>query len=354
MMIRSLRLIFMLLISCSLPVGCATNISVKTPYQQFITDKIIGMPDLSPDGQNLVFSIESESDSKLYMVSLKNTDLKTLTKDFMYSFDPVFSPDGKRILFCRVTNGQGDICEMKSDGSDIVCLTSGPEHDYEPIYSPDGRKIYFLRAKEFRNYSPIARTAWHDIDIYSINSDGTGLKNITSESYYRLHTLSIDGSGEVLMVSATGQQKGIEETKLSYGIRLIPIKTPDNSTILRPNLEKYSEKTLFWKHDIDYGMILNARFSPTGDNLVFTWPSDNSMLLMNLKTGAVNKIWERKSRDIGIGRMYPKFSRNGDQIIFGTTHNTILSTKLLWERHSVSNLWIMNIDGSGLKAVEVK
>jgi len=325
--------------------GCATIFSAKTPFKAFAAGRDLGVAVFSPDGQTIALTLRSGSDSKLYEVNADGTGFKLLTLGVKYVFDPSISPDGTKILFCQATNGQGDICEAKIDGSGQVCFTTGPEHDYEPVYSPDGKKIYFLRARELTKYSPIALPAWHEIDVFSMNADGTDIRNITSDYYYRLHSLSVDPKGEHLMVSASGGRMHEDWNSML----LISISNPEKYRVIRPNLEKHREKTLFWKHDVDYTKIRNPRFSPVGNSMVFTWPLNNGLFIMDIESGAVNKIWEWESSDDQLSLMDPRFSRDGSKIIFNT--KAVRQFRGPYEFKYESTLCIVNTDGSGLQSV---
>jgi len=266
------------------------------------------------------------------------------------NFDPRFSPDGSKILFCHVSEGQGDICTINLDGSGRVCLTSGAEHDYEPVYSPDGSLIYFLRAQVFRNYSPIALPAWHDVDIYSIRADGSGLKRITFQNNYGMSNLSINSTGNTLMV------RGFEsETENIRPIWMIPINEPKNIKTIEPDLTNYRYKRLLLGPEkVNYAELSNPQFSPDGTHMLFTWPNRRNLFLMNIKRNLTEKIWTWESDKAQLGGMYPRFSQDGHQIIFSTVHLCEkCDVRIPWPRKE-TEIWLIYTDGTGLRSVEIK
>ncbi len=87
--------------------------------------------------------------------------------------EPALSPDGNTVAFTR----QGDIFTMKLDGSGITRLTLDKDiSDRNPSWSPDGSKIAFTRVMSG------AGTTTVDEDIFVINSDGSGMTNVTADA----------------------------------------------------------------------------------------------------------------------------------------------------------------------------
>jgi Tol biopolymer transport system component len=81
------------------------------------------------------------------------------------SFNSAWSPDGARIVFDSYRDGDQEIYTIdSSDGSGVKKLTDNRNHDVNPTWSPDGTRIAFER----------------DYDIWVMNADGTGQKNLTN------------------------------------------------------------------------------------------------------------------------------------------------------------------------------
>jgi YD repeat-containing protein len=78
---------------------------------------------------------------------------------------PVFSPDGSEIAFAL----DHDIYLINSDGSGLRQVTTSPGRDNDPGFSPDGSHIVF------------SRTAAGGSDVYSVAVDGSGLTQLTTD-----------------------------------------------------------------------------------------------------------------------------------------------------------------------------
>jgi len=107
-----------------------------------------GEPSFRPDGQEIVFTRETESGSRLFRMRPDGSEQRQVTLDPSVSdvFDPTYSPDGQRILFSgHISHLDHDIYAMNADGTGLTRITTGPEFDRRPTFSPDGRQIAFQR-----------------------------------------------------------------------------------------------------------------------------------------------------------------------------------------------------------------
>ncbi|WNG59790.1 S9 family peptidase [Archangium gephyra] len=67
--------------------------------------------------------------------------------------NPSASPDGKRIAFVlrstdlEANKGRTDLWLVNADGTGLRQLTSSPESEAQPVWSPDGQSLYFLSSR---------------------------------------------------------------------------------------------------------------------------------------------------------------------------------------------------------------
>jgi hypothetical protein len=91
--------------------------------------------------------------------------------------DPAVSFDGKKILFSMRPSGGAwrNIYEINADGSGLRQVTSGGGHDFDPLYLPDGR-VLFTSSRDGEmdeyNHSP----AEH---LYTCDMDGSNVERIS-------------------------------------------------------------------------------------------------------------------------------------------------------------------------------
>lgn len=294
----------------------------------------------SSDGQYLIISINYKGNRNLYKVQIKNGEVNQLTFSQGSHIDASYSPDDSQIVFAFSSSTQygaeHDLYLMDASGLNRKRLTSGSAHDFAPIFSPDGGRIYFIRAKWFGNYSPIASSHWHEMDIYSIALDGSDLKQITNGHYYEVSTPSISPDGKKMLtrLKADGDDS----------IWIFSIGNPEIRKKIEPNLKEL----LIGQSDLSESRnnpLSEPRFSPDGNSLLFNWAAntqgvfDYEFYIMNFVNQKIRKITNLKSYTIS-----PVFSPNGKQIAF-------LSDP---KRNDSYELCLINSDGSNARRIDIR
>ena len=101
-------------------------------------------PNISPNGQQIVFNYNAGDGPDLYVINVDGTGLRQLTADHASLF-PRWSPDGKRIAFATVSDlGTAVIATMSVSGNGRrKSLTSDLWDSFAPTYTPDGKQIVF-------------------------------------------------------------------------------------------------------------------------------------------------------------------------------------------------------------------
>lgn len=192
-------------------------------------------PALSDDGQKIVFSASRAGEKPgLRLVNTDGTGLKRIdVGDLALVEYPAFDPTGRRIVFSGVTPrtpsggnsgpiGPISIYTINSDGTSLKRLTSTFTNDVYPEFSPDGRKIVF------ESGSGVGGSG----RIVMINADGSGRRQISRDTDDREPTFSPDGR-QVAFVSSDAGRSGIFRMNLD-GSRRVAI-TQDASFNAEPS-----------------------------------------------------------------------------------------------------------------------
>jgi Tol biopolymer transport system component len=171
------------------PIDCAiyrtqadgSGLTAIVPFN-FNPDVFNGHPVYSPDGQTIAFTSTTRDGvlSAVYLANADGSNIHRLTPPRVEAWAPDWSPDGEKIVFS--TNFFGGVLDeevwvINRDGTNLTRLTNnnrhwhgyftGP-HDILPSWSPQGDSIVFERdAPDFSSSV-----------IYTVNPDGTGLKQI--------------------------------------------------------------------------------------------------------------------------------------------------------------------------------
>jgi Tol biopolymer transport system component len=103
-------------------------------------------PDVSPDGEWIVFYSRGQPEGDLYLVRADGTGLRQVTTDAAVDRMPRWSPNGAAIAFFSNRGGAFDIWKIRADGSELRRLTQGGGG--VPVWSADGSRIATIRPLE--------------------------------------------------------------------------------------------------------------------------------------------------------------------------------------------------------------
>ncbi len=133
------------------------------------------------------------------------------------------------IVYSTETEGADDVFILRLDGTEPVRLTDAPEREYDPDLSPDGTKIAYRRNPQSDS---------DEADIWVMNVDGSGKRNLTNAPEYsnwapawtpdgRIVFSSIRGGGALELWSMAAD--GSDQRQLSEGWCEYPQPSPDGS-----------------------------------------------------------------------------------------------------------------------------
>ncbi len=257
---------------------------------------------------------------------------------------------GGRIAFVsdREDGRTLQIWTMNSDGSDPRQLTFGPGDKTQPRWSPDGRRLLFVAPGGKDRYGNNL-----GLDIWLINLDGTGLKNIThnvgddtdpawSPDGARLAFTGtrVNDLRQVFLMETTCIDQQTEDSCWSikprnlsagFAVEYAPAWSPDGGTIavaasingapgrIFLRSPEGGEPNQFDRSDRIIGAD-HLHWSPDGTLLVFTWriaPGRNEIYLVRVEARGRDPVQLTNS----LGNKEPRFSPDGQWIAFTSTRD---------------------------------
>lgn len=136
----------------------------------------IRMPHWSPGGNKIVHIryLVGTFSSEIFIMDSNGTNPNRLTFNNATDRHPRYSPDGTKIVFQSQAVGVPQIWLMNADGTGLKQLTT--EGGFYPSWSPDGRKIVFIgwTNNSFNSYNPRQNGT-----VWVMNADGSNKRQLT-------------------------------------------------------------------------------------------------------------------------------------------------------------------------------
>lgn len=251
--------------------------------------------------QGNTFQADQGTLRELYLVNADGSGLKQLTQGAYALYGGEWSPDGKSILYLSnkpIISGSTTVevnpgvFVMNADGSQARLLTQEMKNShYFASWHPDSKQILYT-----------ADIPMGGADIFSINSDGTGEKQLT------------DGIDRLPRWSPDGQQ-----IVFSQGERSIALMKPDGSLGIVLAKDLLGTGSGYWSPDGQW-VYFSGRFDGQPTNELFRIKPDG--------TGQEN-LTNQDGDD-----WLADFSPDGKQLLVVTT------------RDGNQEVYVMNADGS--------
>lgn len=207
-------------------------------------------PTWSPDGRTLAYRDARRGynmNDEIYTVDAGGAGASNLTRTPFNEWSPAWSPNGKLIAFHA-----SELYVMRPDGRGVRQVTH-VEGEY-PAWAPDSRRLVFMSAQ------PGARGNNPNYDIFVVNVDGTGLKQLTDWpgedgwpawspdgrwiAFSTMHDETGGSSGRsVYLMRPDGSDKHRLAVPLAASF---PIWSPDGKTIMFTAARRGEAKEQLW------------------------------------------------------------------------------------------------------------
>lgn len=161
-------------------------------------------PDWSPDGTRIAYDISLGEDGGIHVL-----DISTLEDHQVYAYSrrPAWFPDGQYLAVVSYNFGSdGQLAIIDTAGNLVRQLTNNDSFKRGLDVSPDGSQICFIQ--DFKCQLP---------HVWIINSDGTGLKKLTTrggadpafspDGQWIVFTYLADDNGHLWIMRTDGSEK---------------------------------------------------------------------------------------------------------------------------------------------------
>ena len=252
--------------------------------------------DVTPDGERLTFSTDRSGSIDVWILTLRNGELRQLTVDAGIEALPSWSPDGSEVAFFSNRAGTRDVWVKKVDGGPAQQITSHESEDYFPAWTPDGDSIAF------------GSTRGGGLTIWTVSTDGGSPTRLVDAEDVNSPRWSPDG--EWLAFS-------------SYGTHV-----PPSIWVMR--------RGEFRPESLTNGFA-SAHWSPDGQQILFKRATTRAGGATTQRRGADLWAVDRESRST---RQLTNLSgRPGGLGIFATDGDYLYFT---WNE-DVGDIWVMDV-----------
>ena len=105
------------------------------------TARIIGGPAIAPDGQRITFSVEEGGKTRLLLMSLDGTELRTVNGSLELRGAPVWSPDGRSILSAANQAGSPRLFRISVESGEAMRVVD--DYALDPAWAPGGEFLVY-------------------------------------------------------------------------------------------------------------------------------------------------------------------------------------------------------------------
>jgi eukaryotic-like serine/threonine-protein kinase len=243
---------------------------------------------LTASGSEIV-SVQFQTLSNIYLVPAGNpSQTIQVTPGNGRYFDLAWAPDGK-ILYASDATGSADLWMMNSDGSGQRQITSNAGRNYAPVASPDSRSLVF-HSNRTGNWQ-----------VWRTNIDGTEAKQLSNSAgdgnwpqftmgggAVLFHKTNLNGVFNLWQVSADGG----DAQQITTGLTMHPAVSASTGEIAAWYSEKQENPNwkigIFGRNGGNPLRVLNPPPNARPDTAIRWMPKGNAIAVLNYANAASN------------------------------------------------------------------
>ncbi len=195
----------------------------ENPLTMVSSNEPIISPAWSPDGSRIAY-VSFEKKKPIIYIQTLNGQRTTLANFKGNNSAPAWAPDGSRLAIVLTYGANSQVYTINADGSGLKQLTKSAAIDTEPTWSSDAKWIYF---SSDRGGKP---------QIYKVSSAGGEPQRVTFEGAYNVSPrFSPDGKSLAMIRNDGGKFRVALQDLTSGQVQLLSEGSQDESPSFAPN-----------------------------------------------------------------------------------------------------------------------
>jgi TolB protein len=228
---------------------------------------------------------------------------------------PVLSPDGRYVVYSSGEGFARNLYRLDVETRTVLQLTDNEFEDSAGAWSPDGSTIIFQREDEQGNR-----------DIWQINADGDGARNLTMTPHIREQHPRFAPNGATIVFDSNHAET--DEDGGADGIQNYEIYSLSLTTDSLTRLTDWDRWDMYPSFSPDMRHLVWRRALPTDQ----TDAQNFEIFVKDLQTGEETNLTQNEAYDSN-----PHWSPSGNWIVFAS------------DRNGASDLYVIRSDGTDLR-----
>ena len=205
--------------------------------------KVIGGPEVAPDGHRVAFSVEERGRTRLYVMNADGTNARVVTESLELRGAPAWMRDGQSITSAANVNGIPQLFRISLDGTPLPVLQ---DYALDPMWSPDGGFLVYSGADIGTTFPVKAMTADakpHPIPSLTLTRGARRLRFLHGGRALIVLRGGIQHKDLWVIDLETGAERQLTSLPSDFNVRDFDV-SPDGREIVLERLQEHSDVVL--------------------------------------------------------------------------------------------------------------
>jgi Tol biopolymer transport system component len=205
--------------------------------------RIVGNPEIDPDGRRVAFSVELEGRALLHVMNADGTDARVVTASLDLRGAPAWAPRGSSITSAVNVDGTPHLFSISLDGSAAPLVR---DYSVDPVWSPDGAFVVYSGPDIGTTFAVKAMTAeagHHPLPDLTLTRGARRLRFFARRRALVVMRGDMQHKDLWLIDLETGAERRLTSLSPDFNVRDFDI-SPDGREIVLERVQEHSDVVL--------------------------------------------------------------------------------------------------------------